>query len=466
MNDRCLTAFVKQELGALPAPESGCIVAAALVRPAFTYDHLRLLSRSEREQYNFWFSSTDTWNLEGRLFFFDVLDVWPFASQPAHIPNVKSAFVSLEEGQPSLLKQSAVSECSAPPWVTDLSTTCVRLPGAYSLLCGCGVWKRFAVADVGRTSVRRNGVWPELRLEFPEVSHVPISATFDASLAQSVADDIRTRAVQLDRSDDMECEQLVVYHRWCSVLQQMSDELGPSGWHRRVLDTQPPVADGGYILRARAYNTTFLVRALLLSSMLRNAANLRRAVRQALQIVLPPALSEPLLDQLSDEASLIPSPSTLSRVRFCVDTAYMSFMSSKWALMFGKGTTAVGAVFYFMCDSSPQGHRDFELISMTWVSRGDLAQLAEVSKALYALTRSGVEDEVPQDEDFRLIDQGRVCMQRHHMPAVVLGSGRTDHASKYHAFIHALFWSLRRCVVCPTLFNPLSALPQTRAWNT
>ena len=49
-----MDALVEEDPGARDMPDDYCIVALMQVRPAFAYDHLRMLEEEERMQYHHW----------------------------------------------------------------------------------------------------------------------------------------------------------------------------------------------------------------------------------------------------------------------------------------------------------------------------------------------------------------------------------------------------------------------------
>ena len=60
--------LVEQAAQELAMPEANRILGAVRLRKMFRYDHLRLLSPSQREQYRFWLTMASI-DLEGNVFF-------------------------------------------------------------------------------------------------------------------------------------------------------------------------------------------------------------------------------------------------------------------------------------------------------------------------------------------------------------------------------------------------------------
>ncbi len=74
------------------------------------------------------------------------------------------------------------------------------------------------------------------------------------------------------------------------------------------------------------------------------------------------------------------------------------------------------------------------------VHRQDLPDIFTASVELTCLRQgAGVGEEDWQNQEVELMITVEQCLHRHHVPAVVIGSGRGNLSAKYHAFMHGLY---------------------------
>lgn len=151
LNAACRSPMVVESLAdcTVPLPGPSVVVGAVLVKPLFAYDHLRLLTPQQREQFRFWLSLAST-GLVGRMWFYEIIDTWCL---PVHRPLTldrsrrKSVFVNVAEGQADNLLAGALEaepDLHVPPWLdvsegddadSKLPKLCFRLPAPYVALC-------------------------------------------------------------------------------------------------------------------------------------------------------------------------------------------------------------------------------------------------------------------------------------------------------------------------------------------
>ena len=469
MNESSLTPFVLRELGAdgiAALPPAGHMVAALLIQPSFMYDHLCLLSPHEREQYAFWLGQADL-DMEGKLGYFSIRDVWALpAPQPAHLENVKSHLVVMEAGQADLIIQTALDvddeddehvQTEPPDWIDSESRMCVRVPTSHAWLCTQKRWSSFALALRGRTSLR-NPAWRELDAAFPAVPWPSSGQVFSPECSYEIAQSLRRTAQEIAATSDDPTAELARYHRWASMMQRTHDQLDPIGLFRLAKDFRGALDD--VAPKNLGYKVSFLLQCVVMSHMLRDSGQLMYSIRSVVQLIVPPAISAVILERLSAEDPLrldLPSPSTLTRARFALDTAYMSYCRAQMKSSFAKG----GCKRYYMMDSSPQGHRDYELISVMSIETQDLDGMFQAASALVTIS-----SHVEISDDQKAMLESRASqyishhMSKHKYPAVVLGCGRGDLSSKFHCFMHALL------LECPDMRDMPQLLSETVSITT
>ena len=186
-----------------------------------------------------------------------------------------------------------------------------------------------------------------------------------------------------------------------------------------------------------AYKIGFLVECLVLSFNLRSSSGLGATMQQAVRL-LPPAWSASLSALVrcdGSSRSRLPSASTLSRARLYMDVGFMLFLQQRHADLLAAENPPV---FYGLCDSSPQGGRNWEIFEMFYINGEDLDTCADAAKRM--LNFSVDEDTDPADlEDFDFWRARVSQLISHHVFApTALGARRASLAQKLHACVHAM----------------------------
>ena len=201
-----------------------------------------------------------------------------------------------------------------------------------------------------------------------------------------------------------------------------------------------------------AYQSSFLIQCLLLSSHLRDASDLKEVVVRAVRLVLPRAFAETVLQGIEGQGAgqvKLPSASRLSRARFAVDVAYMLYCREQNAVAEQSG----GVIRYVMVDSSVQGHFDFELIRVTSIKSnqiGDMYLTALESCAVWDEVLEAISTNTPAEELLDPIARAQVRetkvqallaagMNLDLLPAVVLGTGHSTLFHKFHCTMRAMW---------------------------
>ncbi len=73
------------------------------------------------------------------------------------------------------------------------------------------------------------------------------------------------------------------------------------------------------------YQTAFLLRCLLLTRSLTSTHKLRSAIKQAINLVLPPDIAQPVAKLIDTNQIRFPDKASLSRFHFVLDTSYMLY---------------------------------------------------------------------------------------------------------------------------------------------
>jgi hypothetical protein len=101
LNHAVVSPMLQRELGDIAVPEASKLLGLVRLEPAFAYDHLRLLSSVQREQYRFWLSLSPV-DLEGKLFFYNITECF-LLPRPREFTMragaAKSVFACLDDGQ-------------------------------------------------------------------------------------------------------------------------------------------------------------------------------------------------------------------------------------------------------------------------------------------------------------------------------------------------------------------------------
>ena len=218
------------------------------------------------------------------------------------------------------------------------------------------------------------------------------------------------------------------------------------------------------------FNVLYLVKAFWLSTLLHADRDLTKILIWAARCLLTPGAAAHVERRLRSNPDHVPSASVLSKRRLSIDTAVI-LLTRESILQLVAG----GATCHMMIDSSPQGGRDYELALLSFILPEDGLELLRFTRRCACLrsalparrglrlptpTRraipprsthsppprarqnrhlAGPERQAALPDEHRLIDQMAEKFKDFRTPPVVMGSGGTSLAHKFHAFIHALF---------------------------
>ena len=436
------------------------VLAVMHVDAAFVYHAMCSLDGGQRKQHTFWQAVFGAECMRGNLHYFKVVDMIVF-KQPQTLPVVdrrrlKSFFTNLDLFSPQDLVEQLTKDMDGSPlpdWVDKGCHLVVRLPGAHAYLVARRTWTSFSLPDpkpeqlfsVGVRQRARLMGWshiPDLTDEFsmPDNLEGLCDLQMSGHLAAEFATTVRELWRRLDSKAAGDRSLLESCHRAAHMLQRMSDELDVVSMNNKVLQGKGRVSTSRL-----AYQSTFMIQCILLSSHLRDAAEIREVLVRAVDMCLPKVFSEAVHGSLAgDNFGLglrTPSPGTISRARFSVDAALMLRRQQ----INRKAEEEGGVIRYIMIDASVQGHFDFELVRVTTIHKdacGDLfLDALETSELWDAYLESLDEEDMrkTQEREAELQALMWTRMDIHLPPAVVLGSGHGKLYHKLHAAMRCFY---------------------------
>ena len=227
---------------------------------------------------------------------------------------------------------------------------------------------------------------------------------------------------------------------------QLSMELLVSNFEAHA-DALEAVSSGFFECRQlgiHRYDLVFLIRCLTLCSSLRADNALRTALVSSLHVLFRGGMggqANYFVNILEDNTFPLPSPTVLGHMRFVLDVAYMLRKRQEHSERFQACRHSAPALF-FLLDSSPQGNVNWLMIEYVLVEANMLETLCTSAWRLRAIGRVKWDDDPDEDrvsEEKSLVEQLQSAIQRHTLPPVGLGSGRSDLQHEYHAFLHSMF---------------------------
>ena len=124
-----------------------------------------------------------------------------------------------------------------------------------------------------------------------------------------------------------------------------------------------------------------LINACLIGSAIRSNADLRFVIEKSIAMVLPPHVASVVLQHLStvsSSAGIIPSPSTLSRANLTLDVGFMAWWKANVIPSILSDDMCTASPIYLLCDSSPQGSRNWMLAEYSYLVEGHSARYVSV----------------------------------------------------------------------------------------
>ena len=409
----------------------------ASVRPRFCYDHSRLLSLPEREQYYYWMGLDK--GLRDTLWFFEVVEVHAFiASVPLQdsqtIRDTAKTFMKLSEGTALQLAAEIAAQLDAPLLALSAQDVrlCVKLAPPFARMVASGACKSFAIpspfssGEFGCPRRLLREISPDFAACFePDIDRQwsrpdGDPGPFHWGLSGDLADSIRQMLPLLAAGQRENAS------RWIWQLQEDADASRCA--KRWSID----------------HRAEELIQYVLLSDKLKNSGNLRDVLLRSCELVLPPHFHAEVKKRI-DGAPNLPDEAAISRARLIIDVAIMLWRRCQnW--LAARDTPHVRFVTW---DSSPQFYRDYELVLLVSVKCSDLARLFRISIELGTIWEWDIRNPAGNDKsqfadcdkvrlEKQLMDEARACIDTHLAPACQIGFGHADFPKLFEVFGHSL----------------------------
>ena len=195
---------------------------------------------------------------------------------------------------------------------------------------------------------------------------------------QAVADSLRGLSTRLNLQDEGDMAVFDAVEMQVASMQALCEQMDPVVFAKGIRDMRSMANVQQARTKSLPYNVAFLMKAVIMSDMLKHDADLGRALRHCLRMVLPSGLVEACENMLDASACMMPHKSTISRWRVLVDGAFMLYTRVRHA----AAADQQGHIRYMMADSSTQHGRDFEHIVISSVERGSLSELHDDAMTL------------------------------------------------------------------------------------
>ena len=182
----------------------------------------------------------------------------------------------------------------------------------------------------------------------------------------------------------------------------------------------------------------WLFRYVFLADHLAVDSSMRAVLLQAASVLISPEFAKKLDTPKSGGAlPCVPDAASLSRARLTCDAGHMLMRRDE-----NRQLHEEGCVRYLMVDSSPQYHRDFEMILERTVRLRDLACILKASWEQEQLWGSRLTEESVTDAqlaaDVGLANLIKPRMKLHSLPPSQLGFGAAGVSRKAHAILHSI----------------------------
>ena len=453
---------------------SAKMFGAVQLEADFAYDALQILSADGmEEQYRFWQSVFGS-NLHGKLYYFSVRNAIALRSRPeipvSNFLRLKTFFINLDVGAPErLAPELHLDGEELPDWFDASSLLCLRVPSAFADRVIKGQWAHIAVPDPALNSLfhaetrQRSRVFgwshcpPCLSSGFqrPVFEAEDLNEPFTADSAYTVLRTIQDAAAQIAQLQPGTPQQAALLEscqRAAQLMRAFQDELDPVNLQQGMLEVRGRVTSGKL-----PYKAHFLIKCMLISYHLRDASDLRKVLKHAIEAVMPKRFAEPLIQQFSDPSKVrVPSATKQSRVRLSLDAAFMLHRRQV------HKASMDDCVRYIMADSSVQGHHDFELIRCVTLCVSQSDEMFRCAQELHSLWRTDglaeadaleadIQAAVAKERDlFSSISKGLLT---HLFPSVVIGSGHASLYHKTHALAHAVWLETGDCLSMEAFFK-------------
>ena len=432
-------------------------------RPTHTYTHLLPLSPQERRQYSFWRQIIND-DMEGQLYRCEVKQAYLFSRPiPRHQLHLRKAdgFLNrIEMGEESALMEELRRVALD---ILDLlgfaPTAILNLPVPFAYLVAAGTWRSFMLPsynrrDVRATSSQWNTRWQMLRGFKPSmlpqpppdlVLSVGQAPELSPELMQSAADHMQ-RQLQILESigyptdvdfkrevhSCLKAMQAYVDEQDGAAVRRLTTEFGNIGGPQEALEFLDMNTTAGPSTRIM-YSSSFMIKCLLQSGLLRSDDKLVASIKSSLVLVLPETIRKPMLSML--DSVILPGKSQISRWRFLLDASLMMLLRQQLQTAYSNGERFIR---WMQVDSSPQGGRNYELAVILQLERSKLLTALRLASALEGFART-----VPTEDEYAvesgMISELKELFHFHWPPPMVLGSRQSGVKHKFQATMQMLF---------------------------
>ena len=402
----------------------GQVSALVQAEPAFQYDHARILTDGERAQYHYWVLKHQV--PAASLWFFTVAEICvlpsPCSASTYCSRQVSKTFRLLDPAPAQVLWEDVLEQIDGPPaWLPQgfLVDLCVVLPPHFAQLIAGGVWSSFALPSPFRKGPWGTPAWFQKLLsgglaQFMQATQNQAALEYGQSFQISSADQLATRLRRVLRGEEDHHSLL----HWVLQLQAMADSLHNVGGKEH-----PSVSQ--------------VIELVLLSDMLKNSDDLKKAIMGACRLILPSNVFNAVKSRC--EQFVVPDKGMISRFRLTLDVAMMLRQRVANHNSFLSGHRAAR---FLTWDSSPQFHKDYELILVESAAYENLPRILSLSNGLYMESLEALEDVCTDQQALEkhcqdMADLGPLVV-RHALPCVLIGFGAASLSHKVAALAHAV----------------------------
>ena len=386
-------------LGAISAESH--IVAALKLEPRFQYDHFKHLQEHERAQYIHW---TQTLAIDSdSLWFFCVRKRYKLTVDVSTSTycsrQVSKTFRMLDVGASSALMQDLGD---APDWLPEDVQLCVILPRQFCDPIAVVTWDSIPIPSPfckrtwGTPRWFQLSLHPGLKNAFANtMEHVGLQEEdpFTFNMSSGLASQLRTVISGTATP--------VSLRPWVVRLQKFADNL-----HM------------GFEGKRSRKSMDHIIHLVLLSDLLKNSDDLKTAIMGSCRLALPPDIFQSCVQHC--ETLRVVNKSEISRFRLTMDVAAMLRARVRNWQLYQQG---VRSCRYVLWNSSPQFHRDYELVLIDTLTIDDDLKVVEAMYSMAQSVQLEAED-LAQDEErmvmqFSEMETVRVAISRHALQCVL-----------------------------------------------
>ena len=357
--------------GVLDATPFDSILGSVVLRPRARYDHTLLMSRLDRKVLKYW-KGVCSGDEQGHCFVLDVVHSHEFAAaQPWTAMRYSNrcnpvCFHILEQRNFERLLPHLRNDLRG---IEHEPVLAVRLPRAIAKLLVSGMLSSLVLPDFQLMKFGFDralvGYW-KLRDFPPHAFHVGgPGGHFDLAMTQDLADSLRLALHHIDNPP-----QGLLQH---ANRDRLRRELPV--WTNRLENFTSSTNSDMFARAGTQDRMRHLIRCLFLAEDLVADGSLKAVLTQAVCILLNPEAAAELIASVAQ--AHIPDKSELSRARLTIDVAHCLHWRSR-----NTAHMEEGSVRYVLIDSSPQFHRDYELVLTKSIRVEHLVSLWKLSTSM------------------------------------------------------------------------------------